>query len=588
MTERHLALTIPHICDDIIRHLSNKDIHSCITVSKDFYQVFVHYSWRTVSISERDKYKSLRTNILASESQILMETQPRIQFLSSVYGEIWDLFVKRANISSNVSSDTTDTLIPQYIPRASFTNLTVLHALSNTDEVGCSINNPKYIQQLLAVIEHSPRLRELKIIDHCSLDNMQLTQLASIIRGHPYLKDMTIKADEIHCSIYGKLLWAIWNLEKIAIKATIATHNEPNILDELSKSEEAERELDAWIADNRPEVYTATKKEHRISDKVETQFLFPLKEFYIHTGYHDTELGMTFQFLRRCPNLKRLRLPRVDSEDLLESIKAAIPEQWPNLEHLDMGNFSPNRRSGDEHDAGLLATCASFMNRAGGVKSIVLAPTRYSRLQTARIIYACYADTLVDLNLIGCSSFAGHLLHRVLTICSKLESLVALTETLHHPPPFKWKIGNVKDDPVLESTSLEYAAHWVCLGLKTLRIQFCNMGMSCSEFRSNHAGIPKALTWQIERLVDLRDLRLCLDPPTWKGSDLEKGDPELGWWFDVVHVWGTENVDYALRALGGLEHLRMLELRNLKEYINISSLDIAKSSWDKLKWVHYS
>ncbi|KAF9337184.1 hypothetical protein BG006_005905 [Podila minutissima] len=155
MSERHLALTIPHICDDIVRHLSNKDVHSCITVSKDFHEAFVHYNWRTVSIPERDKYNSLCTNILASESQILIETQPKIQSLSSVYGEIWDLFVKRVNISS---SDTTDTLVPEYTPRASFTNLIILHAFSNTDEVGGSINNPKYVQQLLAVIEHSPRL----------------------------------------------------------------------------------------------------------------------------------------------------------------------------------------------------------------------------------------------------------------------------------------------------------------------------------------------------------------------------------------------------------------------------------------------
>ncbi|KAG0085996.1 hypothetical protein BGZ92_008551 [Podila epicladia] len=415
---------------------------------------------------------------------------------------------------------------------------------------------------------------------------MQLTQLAGIIRGHPSLKDLTIKANEIRSSIYRKLLWALWNLERVAIKATIATHNEADKSDEVRKSEEAERELDAWIADNRPKRSTPTTKEHRIGD--EPRLLFTLKEFHIHTGYHDMDFGMSFQFLRRCPDLKRFRPPRIDSEDLLQSIMAAIPETWPNLEHLDMGNFSPNRSSGDEHDAWLLAACSSSMRHTGGVKSIVLAPARFSRLQTAQTIYIRYAYTLVDLNLIGCSSFEGHLLQKVLTTCHKLQSLVALTETLNHPPPFMWKIGNVKDDPILESANLEYAANWVCLGLKTLRIQFCSMDMSCGEYRSNRAGIPKALIWQIERLMNLRDLRLCLDPPTWKDSGFKEGDPELRWWFDTVKVWGRENLQSALTVFGGLWHLRTLELRNLRDYIDISSLEDAKSSWENLKWVHYS
>ncbi|KAF9309561.1 hypothetical protein BG003_009607 [Podila horticola] len=581
MSGSHFALSIPHICDDVVRHLSKEDVRNCIMVSKEFHQTFVPYIWRTISVSERRSYKSLRTNILASDSQILFEAQSRIQTLSSVYGETWDLFVKHADTSSDASSDPTDTLVPQYSPRASFTNLTVLHALSNSDEVGCSINNPKYVSQLLAVIKYSPRLHELKIIDHCSLDNMQLTQFASIIRGHPSLKDLKIRADEIHCSVYRKILWACWNLDRLAIKATIATHNGLSMSDELSKSEEAERELDAWIAENRPDIYTAAKSKSRISKEEDVHLPFALKEFYIQTGHHDTEFGMTFQFLRRCPDLKRLRPPRIDSEELLESIQAAIPEHWPNLEHLDTSNFSPDRISGDRHDGDLLDACASFINRPGGLKSIVLAPTSNSRLDTARSIYTLHAETLVDLNLVGCKGFGGYLVHRVLTTCPKLESLVALTETLDHPPPVKWKIGNIKDDPVLAATILEYAANWVCLGLKTLRIQFCNMDMPCAEFRSYRAGIPKALRWQIERLVDLRDLRLCLEPPDWE-------DSELGEWFNEIQMWGTENMDDALEAFSGLQGLRTLELRNLKDYIDISSLDIAKSFWNELKWVYYS
>ncbi|KAG0028404.1 hypothetical protein BGZ81_004777 [Podila clonocystis] len=584
MSEIQLALTIPHICDDIVCHLSKKDVRNCITVSKDFHQTFVPYTWRTISIFQRSSYKSLSSNILASESQILIETQPRIQTLLSVYGETWDLLVERVD----TSSDPTDTLIPQYTPRAPFTNLTLLHALSNIGEVGCSLNNSKYVHQLLAVIKYSPRLRELIIIDHCSMDKMQLTQFAEIIRGHPSLKGLNFKADEIHCSVYRKLLWALWNLEIVCIKASVYIHDEPDISNELRKSDEAEQELDAWIAENRPEAYAATKKGNGISNEDDSHLLFPLKEFYFCSEHHESEFGMTYQFLRRCSNLKRLRPPHIDSGELLESIKAAIPKHWPILEHLDMSNFIPNKTSGDERDAGLLAACASAENRTGGLKSIVLSPTPYPRFNTARSIFEFHAETLVDLNLVGCIGFASHFVHRVLTTCPNLESLVALTETLDHPPPVKWKIGDVLDDPVLEATDLEYVPDWVCLGLKTLRIQFCNMDMSDGESRCNRAGIPKYLTQQIERLSDLQDLRLCLRPPTWEDSDFEEDDPELGWWFSVVQVWASENVDKALEAFSDLEHLRTLELRNLKEYITIDSLDIAKSFWDELEWVHYS
>ncbi|KAF9337185.1 hypothetical protein BG006_005906 [Podila minutissima] len=190
------------------------------------------------------------------------------------------------------------------------------------------------------------------------------------------------------------------------------------------------------------------------------------------------------------------------------------------------------------------------MNRAGGVKSIFLAPPRYSRLQTARIIYACYADTFVDLNLIAAAAL------RVISIEFSLP--VPSWNPLVDQPGVRRPLGlprsQTPPDPVLQHGYV----------LRRIPVEPCRHPQG-PYLADRKAGGP-AGSATVSRSA------------YWKGSDLEKGDPELGWWFEVVHVWGTESVDYALRAFSGLEHLRTLELRNLKEYINIRSLGIAKSS----------
>ncbi|KAG0085994.1 hypothetical protein BGZ92_008549 [Podila epicladia] len=562
MSARELILTIRHICDNIFDHLSPNDVHNCITLSKKFHQAFAPCNWRFIRITRRSSYTSLRDHILASEGQVLIENKSRIKTLSSVYSEIWDLFLQYDALANTDPDDP----VPNSISRAPFSNLTSLHALSPPKQGAVPCINPDYTYQLHTVIENSPRLQELKIIDHCSSSKMQLVQLSRIIRGHPSLKNLTLQTDEMHLGHYKELLWSSWNLEKLDITASF--YNRPKLSAETYQTDKEEQELDIWLAVNRS-AHTAIGKG--INDG---KVLFQLKEFYLSSERYLDDFGIAIPFLRRCHGLKRFRPPRIACETLLEAIKAVIPDCWPNVEHLDMGNYDPTRRN---DDAGLLAAFASPKSRHGGLTSLILAPRHSDILRT---VSREHASTLVDLDLRGCHHVPGHLVHMVLTSCRKLRSFLALTDEVHYSEPGHKRFSNFKGDPVLEPRNVEYYDNWKCLGLETLYLQFRNGGMSCAEDKYNRAGIPRAIFHQIQKLERLRDLQLSLVPLT-----PEDNDEGTGSWTSLVIMWGTSNVCDALKAFGDLKDLETLKLRGLKDYVEVKALTEAKSQWPKLKWV---
>ncbi|KAF9390484.1 hypothetical protein CPC16_005069 [Podila verticillata] len=269
-----------------------------------------------------------------------------------------------------------------------------------------------------------------------------------------------------------------------------------------------------------PDVYAVTlncsdngKDNHR-------KVLFQLKEFHLYIDRFSEEYGVTFPFLRRCPKLQRLRLPRFDSDDLRKDITGQIVNLWPDLEHLDMINFEQTRRWGDEVDAGLLVACATPKSRHGRLKSLVLAPSVRVIAKTLQTVLALHTATLVDLNILGCSTITSANLQIILCSCPCLRSMVALGETPHHPPPVLWNIEKNRSDPCLDSRDVEFANSWVCLGLERLRLQIRNGDMSKDEDRSYRAGIPRAIYGLIRRLKHLRDLRLGLMKPTWEDFGL--------------------------------------------------------------------
>lgn len=216
-----------------------------------------------------------------------------------------------------------------------------------------------------------------------------------------------------------------------------------------------------------------------------------------------------------------------------------------------------------------------------------MAPNYHAIAQTLQAVVALHATSLVDLNLLGCSIITGANLQTLMCSCPSLRSLVALGETMDHPPPVQWKAQEIRNEPCLDACAVEFANSWVCLGLERLRFQIRSGDMTTGEDQSYRAGIPRAICGLIKKLKQLRDLRLCLVKPTWEDSGLEQHSRDLPEWVSAVKVCGAKNINDALQVFGGLKELETLELRSLKGYIDVDSMNNAKKTWGKLKWVYY-
>ncbi|KFH69406.1 hypothetical protein MVEG_04218 [Podila verticillata NRRL 6337] len=583
MPPRAFAFSIPHIREDIVSHLSSKDLFNCITVSREFYQLFSPYTWRRVVITGPGQCSSLHDVVLASDGKALVENQHKIQVLASNQDEIWDLFVKNIDPPSDAAAGSAVEPISRFTLCAPFTNLVGLQAAPSTLEDGVSRINPDFVSQVYGLVEHLPSLHTLCLGRFYSSDNMQIPLLAKIIRGHHSLKALVLRVDVFLLSLYRKLLWSCWNLEKLQVTARFYDIDRPDKAVENRLSEEEEQELDAWIAENRPEVYTAAKEE-KDGDKDDTKVPFRLKEFTFYIDPSNGELGVTLPFLRRCRWLRKLRPPHIDAEELLKITGSDVQAIWRDLEHLDMRNLNRNWQLVS------LSAVTMLFCLGNGLRSLVLTPNHYEQsgtltepTQSLLTVLLWHVKSLVHLKLEGCSRFTGADLQSVLSSCPNLKSLEALTGTANLP-----QLDGVRiEDPILQSSDVETADDWVCLGLERLRLRIRNGDMSTIEHRRKRAGIPRAIFSRIQSLEKLRDLQLCLVRSTWEDSGLPEASEDLPEWESSVEKCGTENLNDALEALNSMNSLEGLWLRDMTDYINLD-LTKDKMEWAKLKWAHYS
>ncbi|KAG0038653.1 hypothetical protein BGZ82_011306 [Podila clonocystis] len=574
MPPREFTLSIPHICDEIVSHLSSKDIFNCITVSREFYQIFSPYVWRRIVINGPDLYSSLRDVVRASDGNALVKNQHRVQVLASNQDELWNLFVERIDSLSETSAGSADVPISRYNLCAPFTNLVDLQAAPFTLEDRVSRTNPDFVKQVYGLVEHLPCLHTLCLGEFYSSDNMHVPMLAKIIRGHRSLKVLTVLVDVFLLSLYRKLLWACWNLERLQVTARFYSIDRPDMAEESRLSAEEEQELDRWLAENRPEVCAAAMEDSIQDDNDDTKTPFRLKEFTLNSDPSNGELGVTSPFLRRCRWLKQLRPPHMDAEDFLSVSGNEVRTVWRDLEHLDLRNLNRN------WEVVSLSAIAMLFCLGNELRSLTLAPNQnvYSgtamSAQRLSLVLLWHVNSLVHLRLEGCSQFTGADLQSVLSSCPNLRSLEALTAITNEGQPANVGI----EDPILQSCDVETADDWVCHGLQRLRIRIRNGDMSTAEYRQERAGIPREIFCRIQRLEKLRDLQLCLVKPTWEDSGLPEDSEEVPAWESSVEMCGTQNLNDALEAFNSLKDLERVWLRDLKDYVK---LDLTK---DKMEW----
>lgn len=569
MSSRELALSIPHICDDIVSHLSSKDIFNCTSVSREFHQLFSPYTWRRVVITGPGLYNSLRDIVRASDGNALVKNQHRVQVLASNQDELWDLFVECIDSPLETSAGSADVPISRYTLCAPFTNLVNLQAAPSTVEDRVSRTNPDFVNQVYGLVEHLPCLHTLCLGKFYSSDNMHIPQLAKIIRGHHSLKALVLCVDVFLLSLYRKLLWSCWNLEKLQVTARFYSVDKPDMAEESRLSEEEEQELDRWIAKNRPEVCAAAMEDKVNDDNDDTKTPFHLKEFTLYSDPSNGELGVTAPFLRRCRWLKKLRPPHMDAEDLLGVPGNDVRAVWRDLEHLDLRNLKRN------WEVVSLSAIAMLICLGNELKSLVLAPNQNEYSGTAmstqrmELVLLWHIESLVDLRLEGCSQFTSADLQFVLSSCPNLRSLIALTGISSDVQSADVRI----EDPILQSCDVESADDWVCHGLQRLRIRIRNGNMSTAEYRRERAGIPRAIFRRIQRLEKLSDLQLCLVKPTWEDSGLPEESEDFPAWESSVETCGTQNLNDALEAFNSLKDLDGVWLQDLKDYVKLSGSD---------------
>ncbi|KAG0323938.1 hypothetical protein BG004_003591, partial [Podila humilis] len=227
------AFSIPHVADDIVTHLSPIDIQQCSLVSKDLHRVFYPYTWRSLVITRLVQYNQLCQIIQNSKGKVLVDCQPKVQRLSSVFGETLELFVTQSDStltttsSSSLSSpdpspaareDLDDVVVdaeslfnkaeeykrhandntlppPTFSLREPFGSLTTLLAASEPNDKNVYFHNANYVQPLLAIVAQSPRLQVLELNRFCPGEYIPFDELASIIRQHKTLKSLTLIMD---------------------------------------------------------------------------------------------------------------------------------------------------------------------------------------------------------------------------------------------------------------------------------------------------------------------------------------------------------------------------------------------------------
>ncbi|KAF9404492.1 hypothetical protein BGZ94_004135 [Podila epigama] len=105
--------------------------------------------------------------------------------------------------------------------------------------------------------------------------------------------------------------------------------------------------------------------------------------------------------------------------------------------------------------------------------------------------------------------------------------------------------------------------------------------MSAGEYRYERGGIPRAIIWQISHLEKLKDLRLCHDDD----EDFDNDEDDIA---SLVQSWAESNLAWLLDICANLPDLETIELRNLKEYVEVETVRAFKSEKKNLKWIKYS
>lgn len=542
-----------HFLQEVVCHgLTTRDIRRCMLVCRSWRTNFAPFLWQTIIINRKFTFNKIKSAALRSR---LIQNAIRVQSIDSTFADIWPFF--------------------QSIP---INNLTVLRSpvVRRLNWNNATSNN--YNRDIITLLNLNPNLHTLEL-GHFSNGPETLEDLLDAIQNHKSL--LRIKIDHPKASLssplFGLVLLACLKLESIYINIRIHSTS-----GQLEPIRDTFLRLSRLVDKASP---TTTLKELHLPGK-------------IYRGDHYVLMGI----LALCPRLEQITLPRMSYFDATQALTSAMTNM-PQLQHL-------NIRSANVpfvHLVEIFRACA-------GLKTIIAGHSPRSDhaewTMTTELLHNHNTLEVLDLTGSGPTGVTGAMMHALLCACPNLLEFVAMG-----PVTMKHKHG-CHGDPVLRVSDMEDTQNgsaWVCHGLRVLKLRF-ESGTRCEsdeivtsvkalEDRQETAPaqlrvVPRAMVDQLNRLTLLEDLRLGRVTPgidqlgyqiTALGRSLaDTSLHRLNQGSQTLSQDSTITLSMTLEALSLLQHLKRLELRNLKGYLDKACLRNARKQWMDIEWIQYS
>ncbi|KAF8925105.1 hypothetical protein BGZ58_001145 [Dissophora ornata] len=547
--------------DSICAELSPRDLRRCCLVSRDFYQNFTPYLYRSINISRRSVFKKFCTpeSLAALGRHCDLVTE-----FTCVFAKVWKLLLDQRCF-----------------------NLEVLNSPSLQYRLQNREVNKLQLCHIIALTRSCPRLRVIEL-SHFWYSDENVDQFCSAIRDHDQLREVKIDHfDYVSCNQTRKMLWSAFKLHRFSLNVMVSHYHQRHI-DGL----EAERLI----------ALTGT-----------TDPVFALRDLSLLCKIHYYEADTLFRFIRPCPHVERLAIPSMDAARYLPEMASVIASNMPNLQHLNLQQLTAA--------PGLIVQLISACNN---LRSFVGSPGQ-ARVSEVYKALLNHRETLEELNLIGGHRTSSHYIQTLLSSCPKLEVFEAMGLCFKHwkeTPKQKMSDPILLAESMLRYAGPWACQNLRVLKLRFAGTEKSDEGGDDSgNHESDEDGdneedgvgsleevFPRVLYEQISQLSELEVLWLgrvervltTLDPIALadyisSGNEIGVADEQSTTLDEYGHRSKATlrlealrcNVRDGLVELTKLRHLKQLELRNMKPYISWADFRATKSSWRSLDW-HYN
>ncbi|KAK5808523.1 hypothetical protein F5H01DRAFT_352251 [Linnemannia elongata] len=539
--------------EQICAYLTLRDIRRCCLVSKDFYQNFSPYLYRTIPIHRKSTFNKFhRPESLAA----LARYHDKVIHVTSEFAQIWKTLLDHQ--CHNLVTLTSDRL-----PRRNSNAETNKH-------------QTRYISDL---IEVNPRLYSVQL-GQFLFEPEVISRFCSVLRNHSRIRELSIvsPASYVTYTSIRLFMWSSFRLERLCLKVQCL----------YSSATE--------MTDNQFQEYLDLTGS--------TSPVFALRELSIPISLYLLEGGAFIRFLEYTPHVERFVAPGIMHDDWIEGLLSVMRRRMTNIQHLNICSISIQG-----------SLVAQIIPLCRNLKSFVSSSRLNGINVIAGALLEHHRETLEEVHMLGAGRMTSVQVLSFLTECPKLQIFDAMCTTEKVSPDREMMTRQRIGDAILSTTDMNAAAiPWACAGLKVLKLRYAvperahqdNDGDEEQEEseESKEWVLPKALYERIAELTELEILWLGRVEPAFPSTDsfilalrvgrgepvpeldLEPRQPESESEIRQYEM-GTLNVSKALMAWRSLPKLRQLHLRGLKNFIDKKTVREARRSWKNLDWIWY-